>query len=197
MRSCVTFGWMVLVLAGLAGGCTSNGPQEQPVHLPLSDKSTFEVDDGRAVVKPLRFAFEDFEAQIGGGRFAIQPEDVVLTESNTNGATVDGCTADCTSNGLDAATCAAVCEDGKVLVRVRISASDDPAVVCAEGDAYGPFLVTIGTNGVGTAASPASQSLGNETLTGINGESLTVCIGVVAPVEGTLELTKLTLTVTP
>ena len=82
---------------------------------------------------------------------------------------------------------------GSVLeVTVWIDSVDAVATVCDTGEEYGPFTVELDENLVPQSITPSSVTLTTDTLDLLNSGTFSLCVEVVAPVDGTVTIDSFT-----
>lgn len=141
---------------------------------------------------------------VGRGSIELDPSVISLSAvsggskvSTVSQQVVDACLTACNAASVDSATCDTVCNSGACEVTVWVAAPDDEATVCTGGtrDEYGPYLVTLDDNGQGVSVDPPSVTLEPLTIQLLNAGSLSACIQVVAPTDGTVAIAGLTINV--
>jgi hypothetical protein len=180
-------------------GCEAQPPDGSNVRLeiPLGENSSFDAAAGGQVGKAL--AITNFDPQgsvIGVGTVSLAAVDISVVEDTGSNGEAD-CDAKCTSNGLPAATCADVCSNGKLYVVVAIGTTADGEDTCATADKYGPFVVTLDADGTATAVSPVNAVLQTKTIAALNAADIGICIAVISPVTGTVDIKQILLDVGP
>lgn len=174
-----------------------------PVDLDLTaaGASTFQVTGGVPDQKQARFSGPDIPFDLGGGAIRISPSVITVTPTAMGKGVlavqsvdvVPACLEACNLAGEDAATCSLVCEGGELVVTIWVGPFADIQADCTSGDRY-EFTVTLDDQLQPTSVSVTPEDLLPSTLVLLtSGGEIGLCIQVLLPVDGTVEITTVTL----
>lgn len=181
----------------LTTGCPSLIPTV-PIDVDLDDAGagSFDVVAGTPVQRTAQLTGGGSSIDIGRGSVQLDPSVITYSPAGgpakglLNAQAVENCQDACDAAGIDSELCSSVCADGQISVRVWVGTLDEIETVCATGDEYGPFLVTL-ENGEPTAVDPSSVTLTDETLNLLNGGDFSICVEVIAPEDGNVLIDSL------
>lgn len=122
--------------------------------------------------------FDPSEFNLGHGRIALRPEDITFTP-------------DPQDEGKGRVNFQA---GSSLQITAFVAAPEDLATVCVDGEQYGPFEVELDEDLVPVAVTPSSFTLSSDTLALIEAGQISICLRVVVPVNGTVVVENLTLT---
>ena len=188
----------IMSVVSLAGGCGN---------LPLNEVSfdldtllgLFEVQAG--VPESNTGSLSPPQGLTPGVRtLSIDPAEITIT-SNAIGTgktsialqAASSCSTDCADAGVDAIRCANVCNGRELDITVWIVSVLDADAVCGEGDGFGVFRVELDEGFTPTAVAPTSIPLTGAAAALINAGDARVCIEVIAPLDGRVRISSLSL----
>ncbi|MBU0730791.1 MAG: hypothetical protein KKE17_11000 [Proteobacteria bacterium] len=73
----------------------------------------------------------------------------------------------------------------------RIGSSSDLAIVCNDGAAYGPFVISVDDSNDPVSVEPATVTANPSTVQLINAGAFTICLQITSPVSGSLSASDL------
>jgi len=143
--------------------------QTIPFDLPAS-LGSFDVVAGEPSENAGLVVFDPVDFDLGHGRIALRPEDITFTPDPQDDD--KGRVSFQTSISLQ--------------ITAFVAAPEDLATVCVDGEQYGPFEVKLDAFLFPTSVSPSGLPLSSETLALIGSGGISFCLRVVAPVNGTV-----------
>lgn len=131
---------------------------------------------------------------------AIDPGEIAITlDGAGTGKTsialqaAGSCLTDCADAGVDAIRCANVCQGRELDIAVWIVSVLDADAVCGEGDGFGVFRVQLDEAFTPTAVAPTSIPLTDAAAALVNAGDARVCIELIAPLDGRVRVSSLTM----
>jgi hypothetical protein len=120
------------------------------------------------------YSFTGRRVDVGSGSVTIDLDDVTVTPADGGGGkgTVN-------------------LQGGTLTVTAWIASVEELDTVCESGEEYGPFNVELEENNQPVSIDPPSFPLGENTLDLINGGTFSLCIEVVSPIDGTVTIDAL------
>jgi len=186
-------------------GCSVIPLVSIPVSLGATSLASFAVQAGLPAVQSTKLSIQQSDATslIGRGTLELDPSAIKLNAGASNGklntTSQQGisCSDACLAAGVSNDQCTAVCSEQRLEIMIWIADPANEGSVCTGGerDEYGPYLVKLDENGVGTSVSPSSVDLGALTIQLIQSGQLAVCAQVIAPDDGEVLIDNLTLNV--
>lgn len=186
-------------------GCSVIPLVSIPVALGATALASFAVQAGVPAIQSATLSVQQSDATslIGRGTLDLDPSVITLNAGasnakvNTTSEQGISCPDACLAAGVSNDRCTAVCSEQQLEITIWIADPANEASVCTGGarDEYGPYLVTLDENGVGTSVSPSSVDLGNLTIQLIQSGEMAVCAQVIAPDDGEVLIDSLTLKV--
>lgn len=167
--------WIILgtFCAGQLAGCNRE-PIQIATEFQLDETlGVFEVEAGVPSSKRGTGLLPDTQLTIGSGSLEIDPSVITITPADPGG-----------NKGLVNLQQA----DIPLIVTVWIASVDLVDTVCDVGEQYGPFEVALDENFDPLSVSPPKVLLTRNTLSLINEGEFSLCIEVVSPVDGTVEI---------
>jgi len=204
VRKSTVFLGVFAAFTSLIGGCPGGGITI-PVDLDLSGSGlgTFQVEAGVKTQLSGRFSF-NAEQTIGSGSLSISNDAITITEASTiirdkiGGQLQEGptCLDACTASGLvSTVVCDSVCNNHNLLVTIWINTVDGTDAECESGDQYdAEVALTEETNDI-ESISVEPRFMGDLTKDLLNQGEFGICITVIAPITGTVEVSDLRLNV--
>ncbi len=159
----------------LLGGCTQS-PLQTSVDMPLGDTlGRFDVTADEPTDRSGTSTI-DAPVTVGSGSITIEPDAISVTPSGALKEMVQA-------------------QEGgsELIVTVWIDAVENVESVCGGGEDYGPFTVSLDENFVPQSVEPANVTLTQNTLDLINAGEFSICIRVVSPVTGQVQIQALAL----
>ena len=166
--------WGMLTLGvAVLGGCPAAAIQI-PVAFELGDSlGGFEVQAGVPTQNRGTGALGDNPFTIGSGTLTLDPNVIAVTPAGPGKGGVN------------------LQDGGTLIVTARIAAVAQLAVVCEEGELYGPFEVQLDANYVPVSVDPSTVTLTQDTIDLINIGEFSLCIEVESPIDGTVTIDRL------
>ena len=130
---------------------------------------------------------------IDPAEIAITPDAIGAGKTSIALQAAGSCLTDCTDAGVDAIRCANVCQGRELDIAVWIVSVLDADAVCGEGDGFGVFRVELDEAFVPTAVAPTSIPLTAAAAALVNAGDARVCVEVIAPLDGRVRISSLTL----
>jgi hypothetical protein len=131
---------------------------------------------------------------------SIDPTEITITPDSVGAGktsialqSTGSCLTDCGAAGVDAIRCANVCNGRELDIVVWIVSVLDADVVCGEGDGFGVFRVELDEAFAPTTVAPTSIPLTDAAAALINAGDARVCIEVIAPLDGRVRISSLTM----
>jgi len=165
----------LLALAATLVGCAPQIATE--FDLTSSGLSEFDVEAGVPVTRTGTGMIGATGITIGSGSIELDPSVITVTPAEGTGGKL-----------------AVQSQTGEMMliVTVRVDAVDEVGTVCATGEAYGPFEVTLNANFIPTRISPSRVRFGERALDAFNTGDFSLCLEVTSPVTGVVTISSLT-----
>ncbi len=159
------------------GGCAAVIPTIPVPVPPPAGATQFDVQADTPAQKSGAINFADIGIDIGRGSFEVDLDAITITRSNTGG-----------SKGT-------VAQQGTttLVLSGAIGSGSQVDTVCADGDMYGPFMVTLDENDVPISVSPSTIDLTQNTIDNLNSGMVSVCLEVELPFDGSVQISTFTL----
>ena len=188
----------IIGVVSLAGGCGNLPFNEVPFDLDTL-LGLFEVQAGvpesntGSLSPPQGLTPGVRTLSIDPAEIAITPDAAGTGKTSIALQTAGSCLTDCGDAGVDAIRCANVCNGRELDIVVWIVSVLDADAVCGEGDGFGVFRVQLDEAFAPTAVAPTSIPLTDAAAALINDGDARVCIEVIAPLDGRVRISSLTL----
>ena len=178
---------LAIVVVGTIAGCpgvvtsTGGGSGQVTADFELGEGlRSFQVQAGQPAENFGRGTFDITGGAITSGTVALDPASVVVTPANA---------------GPDKAQLTMQAGE-ELVITVWIDAPENVDTVCdGGGEQYGPFNVVLDEDYVPVSIDPDEVTLSEATVELINAGEFAICIRVVSPIDGTVEITALTFTI--